>query len=451
MSRGTTADHRSGATGLVRSSGWSFGGQLARAAFNAGLFVLAARVLGVDGFGGFASSVALVALAMPFANLGAMSVMIRRNAHCPGDVAVDYCSAIVVTVFGGVAVAGLLAIVNELFDPIGIASSVVVVIAIGDLVGYRLSELSGAALQSRDCILGTAFFPALVTLGRLAGVLITWYLVGNVSVGEWAISYSAWSVAIALLVVLGVGSVVGFARPRPLSFLRQWREGLLYSVGLSAQGVYNDIDKVMLAGLSSLESAGLYAAAYRLIDLAFVPMRAVLSVTYVRFFRAGTAGAERPVALAVSLLRPSLALSAAASLILFAGADLLPLLLGPGYADVVWITRLLAVIPVLRTLHYLAADSLTGAGRQRVRTAWQVGTALVNVAINFMLIPVYGIYGAIASSILADLGLAVALWWAVLRLRRRAPTGLESSRTTGHPLTQARPGPPRPPRAGSPA
>ena len=137
----------------------SFGGQLARAACNAGLFVVAARVLGVDGFGGFASCVALVALAMPFANLGAISLMIRRNAHHPDDVAADYGSAVVVTVLGGMVVAGLLTVANELFAPIGMPSSVVFLIAIGDLIGYSSSLLSGAVLQSRDCILGTAFFP----------------------------------------------------------------------------------------------------------------------------------------------------------------------------------------------------------------------------------------------------------------------------------------------------
>src|SRR5689334_5116485 len=161
--------------GLARSSGWSFGGQLARAACNAGLFVVAARVLGVDGFGGFASCVALVALAMPFANLGAMSVMIRRNAHHPVDVAVDYSSAVVVTVLGGLLVASLLSAVNGLFAPIGAASSVVFLIAVGDLIGYNSAVLAGAVLQSRDYILGIAFFPALVTMGRLAGVTLTWY------------------------------------------------------------------------------------------------------------------------------------------------------------------------------------------------------------------------------------------------------------------------------------
>jgi len=81
---------------------------------------------------------------------------------------------------------------------------------------------------------------------------------------------------------------------------------------------------------------------------------------------------------------------------------------------------MLAVIPVLRTLHYLAADSLTGAGKQNVRTAWQIAVAATNVVANLVLIPVWGVYGAIVSSIAADLGLAVVLWWAALRLVRGA-------------------------------
>jgi O-antigen/teichoic acid export membrane protein len=410
--------------GLFRRSGVAFTGQSARAALNAGLFVVAARVLGVDGFGAFASSVAMVALAMPFAALGAMSLMIRRNARSPQDVAADYSSAAFVTASGGLVVAGLLCLVNQLFDPIGVASSTLFLVAIADLVGYRLAELSGAVLQSRDHIAGTAYFPALVTLGRLVGVLLTWYAAGGMTVAGWAVAYSAWSLGTALVIVLGVCSAVGFARPRPSSLLRQWREGLMYAVGLSAQGVYNDIDKVMLAGLSSLGSAGLYAAAYRLIDLAFVPMRAVLSVTYVRFFRAGAAGADKPVTLALSLLRPSLLLSGLASALLFFGADLLPVVLGSEYADVVWIARLLAVIPVLRTLHYLAADSLTGAGRQGVRTLCQLGTAVANVGVNLVLIPAYGIHGAVVSSILADLGLAVVLWWVAARHVRHVARGV---------------------------
>lgn len=405
---------------LGRRSGSSLVGQLARAGLNAGLFVVAARVLGIDGFGSFVGSVAMAALAAPFANLGAMSVMIRRNAQHPDRVAADYWSAVVVTVGCGLAVSTVLCLVNAVVSALAVGAGILFLIAVSDLVGYRLAELSGAALQSRDWIWGTAYFPALVTLGRLVGVVVTWWTVGGIGLVAWAVSYSAWSLLAGALVVGGTGALLGRARPRPLAYLREWREGLMYSIGLSAQGVYNDIDKVMLASLYSLQSAGIYAAAYRAIDLAFVPMRAVLSTTYVRFFRAGTRGIDSSVSLAKSLLVPGLLLSCGASAALFLCADLLPLVLGGEYRDVVWVVRLLAVIPVLRTLHYLAADSLTGAGKQGVRTSVQVGAAVVTVAVNIVVIPVYGISGAIASSILADLGLAIVLWALALANVRQA-------------------------------
>ena len=48
----------------------------------------------------------------------------------------------------------------------------------------------------------------------------------------------------------------------------------------------------MVARLATLEAAGVYAAAYRLIDVAFIPVRALLSATLPGFFRAGDGGLE---------------------------------------------------------------------------------------------------------------------------------------------------------------
>ena len=76
---------------------------------------------------------------------------------------------------------------------------------------------------------------------------------------------------------------------------------------------------------------------------------------------------------------------------------------------------------MLRWVHYLAADSLTGAGRQGARTACQVGVAVANVGLNFWLIPAYSWTGAVVSTLVCDGLLAVTLWGvvaAVLRAER---------------------------------
>ena len=54
------------------------------------------------------------------------------------------------------------------------------------------------------------------------------------------------------------------------------REGFYFAASQTAQTVYNDIDKTMLARLSTLEATGIYGAAYRIIDVSFVPVSALL-------------------------------------------------------------------------------------------------------------------------------------------------------------------------------
>ena len=61
-------------------------------------------------------------------------------------------------------------------------------------------------------------------------------------------------------------------------------------------------------------------------------------------------------------------------------------------------------------MHYFAADSLTGAGMQGIRTAVQVGIAILNVLLNLWLIPLYSWRGAAWSSLASDAMLAAGLW-----------------------------------------
>ena len=77
-------------------------------------------------------------------------------------------------------------------------------------------------------------------------------------------------------------------------------------------------------------------------------------------------------------------------------------------------------MPLLKTLHYFAADALTGAGHQALRTLVQVAVAGFNVLVNLWLIPAYSWRGAAWSSLASDGLLAVALWSCALWLRTRS-------------------------------
>ena len=80
----------------------------------------------------------------------------------------------------------------------------------------------------------------------------------------------------------------------------------------------------------------------------------------------------------------------------------------------------MALLPLLKTMHYFAADSLTGAGHQGLRTLVQVLVALFNVVVNLWVIPAYSWRGAAWSSLASDGLLGASLWGCAAFLRSRS-------------------------------
>jgi O-antigen/teichoic acid export membrane protein len=126
------------------------------------------------------------------------------------------------------------------------------------------------------------------------------------------------------------------------------------------------------------------------------------------------------LAFAKRLLPRALAYSFAVTAGLLIAAPAVPLLLGPGYASTTEALRWLALLPVLKTMHYFVADSLTGAGHQGLRTLIQVMIALFNVGLNLWIIPAYSWRGAAWSSLASDALLAACFWFTAAMLRNRS-------------------------------
>lgn len=395
-----------------------------RACLQAIYFVLIARGLGVAQFGAFAGATALVAILQPFGSLGAINLLIMRVGIDRTTVARQFTTAIVITTISGSCLGLLLLAVSSSVAPKGVGAIVLLEIVMADLLGARLIDIAGAVYQAQERMFRTALFPLLLYGSRVIGVVGLMVVSSRLTLERWTTVYFLCSIGVTFPVLLLVGRDVGLGRPDIRGYRRDWKLGLQFSVSLFAQSVYNDIDKAMLSRLGSLEATGIYAAAYRVVDLAFMPMRALLSASYTRFFQRGTKGLASTLALARTIAKPGIAYCVFASFALLLGAGIVPKVLGSSFATSVEALRWLSILPLLKAVHYLAADSLTGALFQGIRTAWQVGVAVANVGLNFWLIPAYSWRGAVAASLLCDGALAIALWLTVWRLSRRSPTRL---------------------------
>jgi O-antigen/teichoic acid export membrane protein len=109
-------------------------------------------------------------------------------------------------------------------------------------------------------------------------------------------------------------------------------------------------------------------------------------------------------------------LCAAATLSVLAGA-IVHLAFGSRFADAASMLSVLAWVLPVRFLNVLCGTTLNATDRQG-RRAVAVGVgALVNLGANLVLIPVYGAWGAVWSSLLTEVGLLTLMLWGLDPLR----------------------------------
>lgn len=418
---------RLGQSSFVRNTLWMMLAQGLRLVLQAGYFVIVARVLGAEQYGAFIGATALVAIVSPFASLGAGNLIVK-NVSRNRDLFSDYWgNALFMILVSGLALIPLLLLIKPIFLPSTISLNLLFLVGVTDLVFLRILDVAAQAFQSVDWLSRTAQLNLLPYLTRTGAALAMIRLVPNPDALDWAIFSIASTVVATLIAVLLVHWNLGYPKLALWRIKPEITEGFYFSVSISAQTVYNDIDKTMLARLSSLESTGIYAAAYRLIDVAFVPVRSILSAAYAKFFQQGASGISGSLNLAKRLTPIAAVYGLTAGIGLFLIAPVVPYVLGDEYALAVEALRWLSPILFLKAMHYFAADTLTGAGFQGRRSGIQVIIAIFNVLVNLWLIPLYSWKGAALSSLASDGLLMLSLWLMVAFVYRQEVQSLKTN------------------------
>jgi len=410
---------------LARNTVSMLVGQVSRLVVQAFYFVLMARNLGPHQYGAFVAVAAVAAIVGPFVGCGSGLLMVKNVARDASVFAEYWGNTLLMTLSTGVLFS-FLAIVGGAFAlPGSIPPAIIVLVTISDVLLWRFVEAGMWAFQARERMEWTAGLNVFSSATRMAGIAAI-ILLHRPTLMAWAVAYA---ISTILCSTVAVGSVLWKLGAPKLGLEKipgELREGFYFSIGLSSLTIYNDIDKTMLARLGTLDANGVYAAAYRLIDVAFVPVRSLLAAAYPAFFRNGQDGLSGSLAFAKRLLPRAAAYSAAMAIALFVAAPMVPWALGYQYDRTTEALRWLALLPLIKTLHYFAADPLSGAGHQGLRTFAQVSVALFNVGLNLWLIPLYSWRGAAWSSVASDGLLALMLWGCAAILLRRRQTVIEA-------------------------
>ncbi len=406
---------------LARNAVWMFAGQGSSFLVQALYFVLLARLLGTLEYGVLAGAIALVSVVSQYSTMGSGLLVLRYVSPDHARFREYWGNVILSTAFfGSLLVLGLHLAGRWMVG--SRSASILVLLAIGDCLFGQLTTAASQVFQAFEKMKITATLNLITNLLRLllAGAML--FFLHKASAWQWALASLAVSGAAVTAAVATVTVRFGWPLFRPQLLLRRMGEGLIFAVSGSTTSVYNDVDKVMLGHYGMAVANGIYSMAYRVVNIATMPIMSIQAAVFPRFFREGRNGVAATEPLARKILKRTLLLGGASAAAMFLGAPLLPHLVGKGFAPSVGALRWLCLIPIFRCLHVGSGDAMAGAGYQKYRLGSQAIAAAGNLGMNLYLIPRYSWTGAALASLLTDGGLAGMNWTLLLWLKRHEGT-----------------------------
>jgi O-antigen/teichoic acid export membrane protein len=297
--------------------------------------------------------------------------------------------------------------------------SLLVCLAIGECLCGQLLLCCAQVFQTYERMSSMATLNLLGNFLKMVLAVILLLTMHHATACQWGYV----SVSISSVVALSAVTMVLVRMGLPRFDLRLLRtrlgEGFIFAVSGSTTSAYNDLDKAMLGHYSMSAANGIYTMAYRVVDIAYMPIRSIHAAAFPRFFRYGVDGVDATERYARTILNKTLLFGVVVAAGMFLLAPAAPYLLGHTFSESVEAIRWLCFIPLFRCFHLSAGDAMAGAGYQRYRLGGQAVAAAFNFGANLYLIPHFSWRGAAFASLLTDGGLGLLSWTVLLALKKR--------------------------------
>ena len=392
---------------ILKNSFWLMTEQGWRIVAGVIVAALVARYLGPGKFGLINYATSIIAFLSGGVGLGLDTIVVRELTVMPGSRRQILGSALILRIIAGVIAAGAAPLIVLLLQPDGgVALLITAVMGLSlPLQAIDTLELPfHSALSSRTAVagrslgvLGTLTFRVLLLI---TGADLVWF-------------------AAAFLVEKPIGATILLRRLRETGErIRDWRFDRELARMLLRQGwplmisglvvmIYMRSDQILITGMLGAAANGLYSAAVRLVEQIFViPVIFSRSLAPKAMQLDDAAFMPYVRRVAARMVWGGLALAGA---LVLASSPLVRLLYGADYAPAIPVLRLLSVNIVF--LAYTAARSMIVLRFNLFKydTLFISISAVANVGLNYLMIPRFGIEGAVVGSILAQAGMIVLL------------------------------------------
>jgi O-antigen/teichoic acid export membrane protein len=352
-------------------------------------FVAITRGLGVEAFGDLTAATVFLYIPVVLAELGFTSAVVREISRDPARTEAVMRASIPLRALVAAAAIGL-AVGLGMVLPFNDRTKVAILISSSGAFLTLLTVSVVPVLQAQlkmHLSVGAHLAGRLATLGLTLGALA-------LDLGFEAVVV-AQVVGVALTFVLHAAIVARLVPLRPVVDQAYWRSllgtSIVLGIAIAVAQVYFRIDALLIALIRSSEEVGLYAAAYKFIELSDLLLAAVgvsLLPPLARFVATHDARARPLVQRAFDVL---VAAAAPLSVGMLAFApEIVTLTAGDEFAGAADALRLLSPYVLFSFAAGVLWRVLLAGGRDRTLLRLALIILATNVALNAALLPVYG-------------------------------------------------------------
>lgn len=400
--------HRPNLVKIVDNIGWLFFDKVLRMGVGLLVGVWVARYLGPQQFGLFSFASAFVGMFGAVAGLGLKSIVIRDIVLAPKNSQLTLGSAAILQFLGGLLAYGLILGTIFLLRPNDALAKILVAI-LGSTMLFLASEVAVAWFESQVLSKYTVWVQNSIFLVFAIVKVVLILNEAPLVAFAWATMSEALMVALMMLVMLNLR---GLKLKNLRATLSRANILLADSWPLLLSGIaimiYMKIDQIMLGQMIGDDAVGIYSAAVRISEVwYFIPMMIVASVfpsileskkhSEAQYSQRLQKLYDLMVWLSVGVALPMTFLSTPIVTLLFGEAFAAS---GPVLAIHIW-TSIFVFLGVASGQWFIAEN------RQILSFQRTILGAILNIILNFILIPSYGPIGAALATVFAQCAVGI--------------------------------------------
>ena len=393
----------------LRNAGQLFGWLLVRALAQAGTVVMLSRLLGAEDYGRFVAIVAVASFLIPFAGLGLSGLLLRDGARNPAAIDRLLSHALRVWLASAVACAIIALGLAWILLPQDVPWRAASVLIVMEVASASMTDLLARSEQARHQISQYGAINAGLPFIRLVALVIYAAAMGSTLTGWlWVYASVGGAYAVAIYVHFQPKEQANAGAPT-LSI----REGLPFVGAALSLRLQAEFNKPLLARIG-FDQAAYMGVAQRATDLVSLPLMALQEALWPRLY-ADNEGHARLRKTSLALI----SLSILTGVALWLCAGLVPLVLGKDFTLAVSAIRWIAWLPTLQLLRSFSNFQAVAAHRTSIVGVSYVIGSLAALGLMAVLIPPFGLGGAIAAAYLSEVAIIATQQYMLLVARQR--------------------------------